>query len=145
MAWTYIPSQLSTSSLYRARLALGLKNPEERILQDAEIEFLITDVGGDEKLALGDIAQRVAMVYVRLADQTTGAVSVSHQSRAESWIKMADRYRRKLGSIFVGGAGKADVNTRDLDDDRTEDTFAVGMHDNPGSIDNPSRTNDLDC
>lgn len=149
MTATYDPTTLASSATNRLRLALGdttVSNPE---FQDEELQYLIDTFGESE--ATIQAAERMAAKYARMADQSTGRISVSYSQIASTLFKLADRLRTNgtgAGStgavgVFCGGVKLSDRLANDSEADLVRPQFRYPQHDNPGALLNPNESDPI--
>lgn len=133
--WTYNPQQLATSSLFQVRRILGDIIEKDPQLQDAEIEFFITQrtsVMG----AAADAARSLAAQYSRKVDVTSpGELRTAYSTQADRYRRMAkelDLIARSRGSgitPYAGGISVTDKQNAISDTDRVRPQFNIGMQD----------------
>lgn len=139
MTWTYDPAALATSSRYQIRLELQDTDATEMLLQDEEIDWIITQES-TILMAAARGAEIIARLFARQADTVQNpTVKLQFKTRVAAYQKLAETLRKRSSAarapiaISTSAAAKqaAMQNT-----DRTGPYFRRGMHDRyPNSTD----------
>lgn len=110
----------SDSALDECRFLLGDTNEGAPIMQDEEIEYLISQSGDDKNLLKYSLFSHAATIFARDIKRSLGPQSEDPTKRLEFFRSQADFYKSK---IFSGGLSiPAYAHTK---------VFRVGMHNNP--------------
>jgi hypothetical protein len=124
------------------RLLIGDTDTNDQQLQDAEVDFFITEVGGSNlKLAASRAARSIAALYARLIDTSVEGVSTHFSQRQKHYTELAHRLdqasRRQtaLGSPSFGGVSIDTVEDVNDDDDRIQPAFQRRQFRNPPTHD----------
>lgn len=130
MSWSYDPSQ--PTSRDRVRRLLGDVNPSDQLVQDEEIDYVLTQFP-NPYLAAADLARGLAAEMSRDVSFSFEGVSIQAQQRAASFIKLAESLEEQAQRRVVAAASSLHGGTpTDYSEDHEEFIFSVGMHDNPG-------------
>ncbi len=130
MTWTYDPN--ITTDRDKVRLNIGDTNTSSQLLSDEEIAYFLTQAGvlGASVLA----AEAIAAKFSALCDQQVGDLSVTFSQKAKQYRELAKQLRRQIGLSSAGPIAPAisisDKDTAELDTDRVEPAFTIGMDDN---------------
>lgn len=124
MAWTYTGNP-GTVPRDLVRFHLGDVTQTSTSLSDAEIDYLLTEAGGNAGLAAATAADLWAGRFAGLSasSKSIGDMSLSHDHGAAA-TRLQDLARR-LRARHGGITGQVMWDTR-------EAVFAVGQQDNPG-------------
>jgi hypothetical protein len=132
MAWSYDLGALATSTRYQIRLELQDTDATEMLLQDEEIDWIITQESST-LLAASRGAEIIARLFARQADSVENpTVKLKFTKRVDAYYKLAETLRKRSSAarapiaISTSAAAKqaAMQNT-----DRTGPYFRRGMHD----------------
>lgn len=116
MAWTYSGDPTS-SELDKYRFFLGDTDPEEPILQDGEIQFVI-DEYKSHNYRLFLLYDAAANFFARQIEFKVGPIEEKPQERMRHFRYKANYYRSSISAVGFGGV-------------KTVPTiFTKGMHDN---------------
>ena len=136
MTWTYDPSIPTDKDA--VRFEIGDTDTNDQLLQDEEIGYLLTTEGTVLGAAIV-AAEKAAAKLAKQADQTVSKVSVSLSQRAEAYRKLVgdlkNRLAIKFGAPYAGGISKSDKEAEELDEDRVQPNFTIGMDDFDKEID----------
>lgn len=131
MAWTYVVANIGTTPLYQVRLLCGDTNIADQLLQDEEINYLLT-LYPDVQQAAAAACDAIASQFSRQADQTTGDISTSFSQRATMYSERAASLRAQSqgrGAIpYAGGISHADKEIDQQDLDIVQPSFTRGLH-----------------
>lgn len=131
MPWTY-SGDPSTSEKDALRFLIGDTDPDDPLLSDSEVEFLINRMR-DVDLAAAEAAYSLAGRYSRMADKSVGDLSISLSQKAAAFLELADKLRRKaqvLAVPFAGGISLKQKATIEADSDRVPPAFSRDMFKN---------------
>ena len=92
MSWTYNVADLSTNSLYEIRFIIGDTISSDPILQDEEIQSVLTQFGSVRSAAI-ECCERISSLYARQADYDLGPHSVKASQRSIRYEKLATKLR----------------------------------------------------
>jgi len=133
MTWTYNVTQLDTDETYQVRLLCGDTDTNDQLIQDEEIDWLITQHGG-VYFAAAAACEAIAAEFSKDADQKTGKIATWLTKRVDKYLEMAARLRkvaaRTGGRGYAGGISIDDKATQADDPDRVVPSFKVGMMSN---------------
>lgn len=137
MAWSYNPTLLATSALFRVRFLCGDTDTTDQQVQDEEVTFALSKEQNVEDLAAALICEHLATRFSRDASKTIGSLSVTASERAKAYAERAADLRAGaqsgagVSTVFCGGLSISGKQTLDDDADAVQPNFAVGMDDNP--------------
>ena len=101
-------------------------------LGDDQVGDIFDEQGGIHVLACSYIFNLAADRASAKGSIAVGRYRESYSEKAQSYRMLANMWRgRYLHKGFAGGLSKADKEARELDTDRIEQPFSIGMHDNP--------------
>lgn len=111
MAFTYEKEALATSPLFRARYELGDTNPDKALLDDAEINGLITYHGYSAGVA--KLADGLAAKYAQEPDEyeDEGGVKVKWSYKVKVWQETAKRLRAEAATVETALAQPYGIGT----------------------------------
>jgi hypothetical protein len=95
MSWTYSGNPAS-SDLDRLRFLCGDTNESEPIMQDEEIQFLITEYGSNENALRYHLFVTVATIFARDIKRSLGPQSEDPTERLKFYNAQVVHYRSKL-------------------------------------------------
>ena len=135
--WNY-NGDPATSSLDAVRFLVGQTSTgDDVLLYDEEIAWLLAQQPTTyyaASAAARRIAARIRMTKPQ--SESYGQTSLTWGDRAKQFDDLAKQLASEAGLVsarpFVGGASKADVQTRQQNTDRPPDQFTVGQFDEPG-------------
>jgi len=131
MAWTYAGDP-AASNLATVRFLIGDTDTTDQLLNDAEINYLISVAGGNYEAGARAIDQIIASG--RLVDKTVGDISISGSARALD-LRQVQRSLRYSGSLsalpYAGGISVADMESQRRDSDIPTPAFTKGQFDHP--------------
>lgn len=134
-AWSYDPDNLATSTRDQVRFLLGDTDPEEPLLSDAEVDYLVSTEGvAQQAAAIG--AERLAARYARETSRSMGSLSISADQKSRHFRELAEQLRQELATR-AGAPWAAITTTRKdaLEDDTSlvDKNFRIGMFDDPAA------------
>lgn len=132
MTFTYT-SDLSTP-LAKVRHLLQDVDSTRPLLQDAEINFHLTNNGSDVFSAAADAALAIAAYFGRKISRSAIDVTDDPQQTAQFYSSLAGDLRSRrnaLLTIHLGGSSKSRRQSRKAETDRVEPSFEKGMDDSP--------------
>lgn len=131
MSWTY-SGDPSTSSLDSLRFMLGDTDSANPILQDEEINWVIS-----QNTSIDDAAYSVCMgiiaKYSRLADKSVGKVSIKYSQIVKQYQQLANKLWLNAGIVvtpYAGGIDVADNQAKAADNSIEQPSFRRGVFDN---------------
>lgn len=136
MTWKYDPAQGTVKD--QVRFWIGDTDPTDRLLEDEEIESLLTLENNRLFETAADAAGAIAARFARQAtSKSVGSMSLS-LARFDHFKAMADDLRAKSvlmldGSPVVGGISIADKQSQEQEDDRVKPKFRKDSLDLPGT------------
>lgn len=119
MSWTYSGNP-SDSQLNEIRFIIGDTNEAEPIMQDEEIEYLITEYGNNKNLLMYQAFIRAATLFARDIKRSLGPQSEDPTDRLKFFKDQANSYKSKLA---VAGISVPTYNYPKV--------FHKGMNSNP--------------
>lgn len=138
MTWNY-SGDPSDSQLDEVRFLIGDTDTTDQLLQDAEINYLLTTEGS----VLGAAYRSALAIVAKLSrefDQAVGSVKYNLSQRVKQYNDLVLSLKAQLGisgSIpFVGGISISDKESRREDTDRVQPKFTRRQGENPRSSDN---------
>lgn len=149
MSWTYLGCPGTDTADERrdaVRLYVGDTDKDDQQVQDAEIDFALSEKDDEIYAASAMVCRILAGKYTRLVDISIDGVSTSYSDRADSYTALAEKYEQEasltgggLGSPYVGGVSKAERDSVDEETDRIKPAFERGQFDNPSKSDTDER------
>ncbi len=136
MTWTYIPSQLDSSTLYQVRLLVGDTDTTDQQMQDEEINFYLAQEPS-VRLAAAEVCKALASKYARFVNASVNGVSESASDKAKAYRERAKELEaddNKLALPVFGGITVAEQQAADQDSSKVQPSFKIGMNDNPDAI-----------
>lgn len=97
MAWTYNVAELSTSEIFQIRFMIGDTIENDPLLQDEEINQLLTEKG-DVRLAAVECCDRISINFARQADYTLGPYSIKASQRSKRYEELSKKLNVKIGT-----------------------------------------------
>lgn len=144
MSATYDPTLPTDRDLVR-RL-IGDVDMSNALISDEEINALLTRIGS-AYLTAATLADGLAGQYAKSVSFSVEGLSISNTQKYEHFLGLAARLRSQatladggLGTPFVGGVSKGEMQSVDDDTDKEPNRFKVGNMDYPGVIVPPERT-----
>ena len=134
MAWTYDDSLGANRDIVRSLIQDVDTN--HQILQDEEIDYLLTLNSSSVLLAAASACEVAAAKFGRQLDRSALGVSDSPNTRAQFFLDLAERFRTQasltgtsISEIFAGGRsieGKEEIAD---DEDAIASRFRIGLFD----------------
>ena len=100
MSWTYSGNP-ANSKLDEMRFVIGDTNESSPIMQDEEIEYLITEYGSNSNLLLYQMFVRTATIFARDIKRSLGPQSEDPTERLKFYRDQAALYKNKLSVAGV--------------------------------------------
>lgn len=134
MTWTYALASIATTPLYQVRLMIGDTVVAKPLLQDEEIAFYLM-VDPSVWRAASRACRAIAGNFSRDADTIQGDLRTLWTSRARQYNSLAAQYAndavaRGGGLPYAGGISVFDKIQQELNPDRVQPQFNLGMDDN---------------
>lgn len=95
MSWSYSRNP-ATSELDKIRFLVGDTNPNEPILQDEELQFLIDEYGSNTNMLYYQVFNHVATVFARDIKRSLGPQSEDPTERLKFFRDQTNLYKKKL-------------------------------------------------
>lgn len=148
MAWSYDPSNLSTTTdagrLNIVRLLIGDTITADQQMQDAEITFSLAQNGDSTYMAASWACRTLASKFARMVTtQLDGALSANYSDLMMHYQQLADtlEYQGKTSGaalgVRAGGITKTSIEAARADTDRIEGSFRRDQFKNPPSYNTP--------
>jgi hypothetical protein len=129
MAWTYNVSLINATPLYQVRLLCGDTDITDQLLQDEEINYLLSVFSTYE--AAAQACDAIAAKFSRQADQTTGDISTSYSQRAKMYseraIQLRNQSQNHTAAPYAGGISVSDKMINEQDTDVVQPSFTRGL------------------
>lgn len=143
--WSY-SGKPSHSSKDAVRFLVGDVDPQDKQLDDSEVEYLLSENGSTHVAAI-EAANALAAYYSREIDESTGKTTRSNSTRAQHYLDLAKRLTERRGARAIvpwaGGQSVSDKILRENDADRVQPFFRRKTDDAPiGRIDPIRRTSE---
>jgi acetyl esterase/lipase len=119
MSWSYSGNPAS-SEMDELRFIIGDTNISEPIMQDEELEYLITKYGSNRNLLMYQAFTRAATLFARDIKRSLGPQSEDPTERLKYFRDQANAYKAKLA---IAGISVPVYNYPKV--------FHKGMHSNP--------------
>lgn len=119
MSWSY-SGKPANSQLDEMRFILGDTNMSEPVMQDEELEYLITEYGANRNLLLYQSFMRMAALFARDIKRSLGPQSEDPTERLKFFKDQANQYKAKLS--IAGISVPAYQHPK---------AFRKGLHSNP--------------
>lgn len=100
MSWTYSGNPQG-SQLDECRFLIGDTNKAEPIMQDEEIQYIISEIGEDRNKLLYELFTRAATLFARDIKRSLGPQSEDPTERLKFFKSQADMYKAKLTSAGI--------------------------------------------
>jgi hypothetical protein len=151
MTWTYTPSAISTTPLYQVRRLIGDVIATEPQIADEEISFALS-VRSTIYGAAADCCRYISAQFGRKVDVIVagagGNLKQNYSSQATAYLRMAAQFDNlsiaRGGALpYAGGISVTDKQNAELDTDRVQPQYDLGMQDNfipEGPIGNETQT-----
>lgn len=135
MTWTYLSTAPGSSARSYVRLRIGDVSSGRPMLQDEELDALLSMYGEPLKAA-SEACFVLAAQKARDVDKTAGRMSISNSQAAQAFERMGKRLLAEVGLTVVPYAGGISESDKDIDrgdTDLVQHSFTLGMHDSPGT------------
>ena len=122
MVWTY-SGHPADSLLDRVRFIAGDTDEEDQLASDAEVEWVITEVGGSPYQIGHHLLLICAAKFSRLADMSSGDLSVSLSQKAAGLREQAKSVmtlQRRHGGVPRPRAGGLSYSEKQTDEDNED-------------------------
>jgi hypothetical protein len=133
MTWSYFPNLLGKQAKDTVRLLIGDVLSSDPQLQDEEINYFVTN-RGTLYGAAADACRAMASKFSRSVDQQSGQSKFSFSQMAKAYNTKAAQFEEKAGIltavVYAGGISASDVLLQEVNSDRMQPQFTVGMDDN---------------
>lgn len=134
MTWTYVLANLASDAATQVRYLVGDTKQTDQLVQDEEIAFALaqrSSIYGAAAMVCRGISTRLS----READTVDQNLRTMYSARATAFAKRAVEYeaqaaQRAPGMPYAGGISLADKIRQDMDRDRVQPQFVIGMDDN---------------
>lgn len=136
MTWTYNSSNVASSGRSWIRLRIGDTSSGNQLLQDEEIDALLSGEG-NKYYAAALAAESLGASNANKVDKTVGKLRIALAKASEHYFSLAERLRREADmrvAPFAGGISQDDKDTTEDDSDRVDPAFARGAFDNEGTL-----------
>jgi hypothetical protein len=133
MTWTYTPEQLATSTMMQVRLLIGDTYTLDQQMQDEEINYFIS-TRSTLYGAAAECCQALAAKFSRSFDFGVGTTRTSLSQMQKQYTQKAIQFNDKAslagaGMPYAGGISYKDMLISQLNLDRVQPVFNIGMHD----------------
>lgn len=131
MTWTYASSSTAFTTLAKVRLTIGDTIVTDQLLQDEEINQLISQHGTVIKASAAG-CRSIAATFSREPDSKVSRVAFSNSQKAEAYLALARKLDLQVGlsvAPWIGAVSRDFKESEQDDDDRVEPAFARGMSD----------------
>jgi hypothetical protein len=134
MTWSYSPSDIATSVRDQVRFLIGDVNEADELLQDEEIDFILTQTSG-AYYAAARCCQAIAAGFGREVSVKVGHLALANEKKYEHYLELADTLRAQASIGNASPVMVADsVNAKraaELDPDRVQPAFRRDLGSNP--------------
>lgn len=133
--WTYDPSQLATSELFRVRFEIADTDANAPLLVDAEVNQAIS-VERNQWGAAARCCEVISRNFLRKADVRIGrgGTTLTYSVAAKQYAEMATAFRKRANGMvapWTGGTSVDDKNTLASDDSLVQPLFTKRMFSDP--------------
>lgn len=144
MAFTYNSSPGTATASGRrdaVRLLIGDTDTNDQQLQDAEIDFTLSETNDAIYRAAAQAARMIAGLYARRVDTSFNSLDTSYAQRQEHYHKLAEKLDRMakrrggLGMPVAGGISIDEMDNVEDDSDRPDPAFRRSQFRNPPDTD----------
>ena len=132
MSWSYNPSQLAVNAKDAVRLLIGDVVSTDQQMQDEEIVYLGTQRGSIYGTA-AECCRALSAKFSRSVDQQAGTSKVYYSQMAKAYSVKALEFDVKASYSampYAGGISLSDKMMQDLNTDRVQPQFTIGIMDN---------------
>lgn len=146
MTWTYLLSEISITPIYQVRFLIGDTDPDNHLLEDEEISFIISQQSTIYGAA-AECCRSLASQAAQSVDRRAGDTEYKDSQMGRAYTIMAISFGAKAAATgaampFAGGISIDDKNQRRNDADRVTPQFSIGLDDNSLPV-SPAGPNDL--
>lgn len=137
MAWTYLSTAPGSCTRSWVRMRVGDNTSADQLMQDEEIDAILTDMGGDQYFGAARCARQISAHFARRVDKGVGRLRIASAQASEQYEKLACSLEIEGGmraKPYAGGISIADKDSVLGDTDRVAPAFAIGMTDFPGTL-----------
>lgn len=124
----------NTNKKDEVRFLIGDTDTSEQLLQDGEINYLLTKYNQDAIGAAIQACETIMAKFSRLFDEAVGSVKMTYSQRAEGYSKLRDELRQRLSlngiNPYAGGISKTDKNVQNQNPDRVKPDFTKHQMEN---------------
>lgn len=124
----------TTNKKDEVRFLIGDTDVQEPLLQDGEIQYLLSKYNQNAMSAAIQACETIAAKFSRLMDEQVGQVKITYSQRAEQYTKMRDELRTRLSldgvSPYSGGISKTDKQVQEQNTDRVKPDFTKHQMEN---------------
>jgi len=135
MSWSYSGNP-SDSPLDSVRFLIQDTDEDDKLLNDAEIQFMLDSENGDIYFASYKLAETLAGKFSRLVSQTIGDYSISYSDLSEKYLALArklkdtaDTKKARNAKPYAGGISRSDKKRQILNLDRVKPAFKKDLMD----------------
>jgi hypothetical protein len=136
--WTY-SGDPNSSDLDKVRFLIGDTDPEDRLLSDEEILFLLHDRGSFYSAA-SIACLTIAARYAREVNRQVGDLRIDAEQRQKHYQQLHEHFASQAGepsgmspfvlsAPYAGGISRSDREEQIEDTDRVQPAFSVGRMD----------------
>lgn len=129
---------MALTDLEKVRLAIGDTDINDRLIEDDEIDYLLT-VDTDVVKAAIQCCRVIIAKMGRYVDSKRGRTweraSQITKHYKDLMTLLQQRVATSSNSLYAGGISDSDKESREADTDRTKPLFQKGMHDGPAASD----------
>lgn len=135
MAWTYTGNP-ADSDRDAVRFLIGDTDTTDEQLQDAEIDWLLTEQGSVYGAAI-ESARALSAKYARQVTKSVGDLKLQASDKAAHYRALVEDLEKASATSnlvpipFAGGISVDDKNTREDETDRVEPRFHRGQFSHP--------------
>lgn len=133
MAWSYSGNP-EESPKDAVRFLIGDTDENDKLLHDAEIEYLLKKYNNAPLNAAIRCCETIMAKFSRLADEKVGQVSIDYSQKAKGYLAMRDELRRRMmietSAPYAGGISRLDKQINVANADRVKPDFTKQMMDN---------------
>jgi hypothetical protein len=97
--WTYNDTQLATSPLYQVRFVIGDTNAATPLLQDEEINFILSQNGNSPDTSSLVAIRRIIAILTRQVDYAIGPEKVYASQRLANYQKLMEQINEELKDV----------------------------------------------
>lgn len=138
MSWTYDTSLLPTSALMQVRFLVQDTDDNDRLVEDEEISFVLSQTGNDIYRAAYNLCNAIALKLGRELD-VKGEIGFSSREKYEHYKELAMELKELSTTqggaieIFAGGISESEKDNYRADTDLTQPFFTRELHHYPGT------------